>query len=45
MHICVLFALLSFVCFVVDCGSLAPNEDIITFKCGGVTHPFCTYVL
>ena len=39
------------VCFVVFCAflwfydSLAPNEDIVRFRCSGGSHiPFCIYV-
>jgi len=34
VHICVLFRFL-FVFLIFGCGSLAHNEDIVRFRCGG----------
>ena len=34
----VVFVLCFFCAFVLGCGSLAPNEDIVRFRCGGESY-------
>jgi len=36
----VVFVLFFFCAFVLGCGSLAPNEDIVRFRCGESHIPF-----